>query len=45
MTQMYVTYEAPDELRDKALESLELARDTGKKAFNFPFHHGLGIIT
>lgn len=30
MAQMYVTYEAPDELRDKALESLELARDTGK---------------
>ncbi|HDJ38609.1 MAG: 50S ribosomal protein L7ae [Methanosarcinales archaeon] len=30
MAQMYVTYDAPDELRDKALESLELARDTGK---------------
>ena len=30
MAQMYVTYEVPDELRDKALESLELARDTGK---------------
>lgn len=30
MVQMYVTYDVPDELREKALESLELARDTGK---------------
>ena len=30
MAQMYVTYDVPDDLREKALESLELARDTGK---------------
>ncbi len=30
MAKGYVRYEAPEELQNKALEALELARDTGK---------------
>ena len=30
MAKAYIRYEAPEELQNKALEALELARDTGK---------------
>ncbi len=30
MTKIYVKFEVPDELQNKALEALEIARDTGR---------------
>ena len=30
MSKVYVTFDVPDEIQNKALEALEIARDTGK---------------